>query len=82
MTAIVSEKGEVVIPKEIRDQLGILPGTVLDFAAESGALVGKKETKVDPRRKWRGAGREFIGKFGGVDAYLQMTRGRRNDDGD
>lgn len=80
MTAIVSADGEVIIPKEIRDQLGITPGTVLDFAAESGLLVGKKEPSADPRSKWLGVGRDFIAKFGGVDGYLEMTRGREDGD--
>ena len=32
MKAVVSEKGQVTIPKTLRDRLGIRPGQVLDFA--------------------------------------------------
>jgi AbrB family looped-hinge helix DNA binding protein len=46
MKANVSARGQVVIPKPIRDRLGIRPGAVLDFSAEGGRLVA---TKVTPR---------------------------------
>jgi len=31
MLATVTDKGQVTVPKEIRDRLGIKPGTKLDF---------------------------------------------------
>lgn len=31
MLATVTDKGQVTVPKEIRDRLGITPGTKLDF---------------------------------------------------
>lgn len=31
MLATVTDKGQVTVPKEIRDQLGIAPGSKLDF---------------------------------------------------
>jgi AbrB family looped-hinge helix DNA binding protein len=34
MTATVSEKGQVTVPKALRDRLGIRPGEVLDFDEE------------------------------------------------
>lgn len=37
-TAIVSEKGQVVIPAAIRRRLGIVPGTRLEFAEEGAEL--------------------------------------------
>ncbi len=48
MKAIVSEKGQVTIPKPLRDRLGIRPGHVLDFREEQGRLVGTKFTPQDP----------------------------------
>ena len=47
MKAIVSEKGQVTIPKELRVRLGIRSGQVLDFRAEDGRLVAVKEMPVD-----------------------------------
>lgn len=48
MKAIVSEKGQVTIPKQLRDRLGIEPGAVLDFDEEHGRLVAKKLRRRDP----------------------------------
>jgi AbrB family looped-hinge helix DNA binding protein len=46
-TATVSEKGQVTIPKALRDRLGIRPGQVLTFDEESGKLVASKAEQVD-----------------------------------
>lgn len=47
MKTIVSEKGQVTIPKALRDRLGILPGHVLDFQEDRGRLVATKQTVQD-----------------------------------
>lgn len=46
--AIVSEKGQVTIPKPVRDRLGLRPGQVLEIEAERGRLVARKVTAEDP----------------------------------
>jgi AbrB family looped-hinge helix DNA binding protein len=46
--ATVSEKGQVTIPKRLRDRLGIRPGQVLDFREERGKLVATKAGPDDP----------------------------------
>lgn len=48
MKSVVSEKGQVTIPKPLRDRLGIRPGEVLDFEEEAGRLVARKVTPQDP----------------------------------
>ncbi len=48
MKTTVSEKGQVTIPKTIRERLGIRPGQVLDFSAEGGRLVATKAVPEDP----------------------------------
>ncbi|MGH7411123.1 MAG: AbrB/MazE/SpoVT family DNA-binding domain-containing protein [Candidatus Methylomirabilis sp.] len=48
MKATVSEKGQVTIPKPLRERLGIRPGHVLDFRDEQGRLVATKVTPEDP----------------------------------
>jgi AbrB family looped-hinge helix DNA binding protein len=42
MKAVVSEKGQVTIPKTLRDSLGIKPGQVLEFEEQRGTLVAWK----------------------------------------
>ena len=72
MTTAVSEKGQVTIPKRVRDQLGIRAGTVLAFSAVKGKLVAEKESPGDVFAKWRGRGR-LPGRLS-VDAYLRRSR--------
>lgn len=42
MISRVSERGQVVIPKRLRDRLGIRAGQKLDFREEAGRLVATK----------------------------------------
>ena len=46
--AIVAERGQVTIPKLLRERLGITPKTVLDFREENGRLVIEKVPQRDP----------------------------------
>ena len=48
MKAIVAERGQVTIPKKLRDRLGIIPQTVLEFHEEHGKLIAVKATEKDP----------------------------------
>ena len=73
MKSIVSEKGQVTIPKAIRDTLGIRMGTELEFEALEGKLIATKRESSDPVAKWRGRGR--LPRQADVDGYLQKARG-------
>lgn len=48
MKAKVAERGQVTIPKRLRDKLGIAPGTVLEFQDQDGKLVAVKVQSQDP----------------------------------
>jgi len=73
MKSIVSEKGQITIPKALRNKLGLRAGTVLRLDIAGDKLVGCKEVSRDPVRKWRGRGRLPSGL--GVDDYLKKARG-------
>ena len=75
MNAILSDKGQVTIPKAIRDGLGLVPGSVLDFTEEEGRIIVKKTVEENPISAWRGKGRLPAGKT--VAEYLQIVRGGR-----
>ena len=72
MKTIVSEKGQITIPKQIRNRLGIVPGTVLEINTDGGKLIGFKRDETDVFEKWRGTGR--IPGHGTVDAYIDEVR--------
>ena len=77
MNAIVGERGQVTIPKQIRDRLGIKPKTVLDFHAENGRLSATKVTPADPVAEVRG----ILKLDEGVDARIARMRGDPDDHG-
>lgn len=48
MKAVVGEKGQVTIPKPLRDSLALKPGTELEFEEREGVLVGRRVAEHDP----------------------------------
>ena len=73
MNAIVSEKGQVTIPKPIRDDLGLEAGSVLAFAEDEGRIIVTKILQENPISAWRGRGILPAGRS--VDEYLDLVRG-------
>ena len=71
LTAVVSEKGQVTIPKPLRRGLGIRAGTELRFEERDGALVARRVESADPIEPLIGLG----GRRGDVDAILGEMRG-------
>ncbi len=67
MKSVVSEKGQVTIPKACRDRLGLRPGTILDFETRDGKLIAAKLQSEDVFRKWRGKaklpGRQTVNQY-------------------
>jgi len=49
MKSRVTERGQVTIPKRLRQRLGIRPGEVLDFTeGPDGSVVARKAAAGDP----------------------------------
>lgn len=47
-TATITSKGQVTIPKKIRDKLGLKPGDKVDFEVEKGDLkVSRKKYSIE-----------------------------------
>jgi antitoxin PrlF len=47
MKAKVDESGRVTIPRALRERLGIVTGTLLDFFEDQGRLIAEKTVPVD-----------------------------------
>jgi len=67
-TAVVTERGQVTIPGDIRRRLGIVPGTSLRFRAEAGKLVAVKEPGDPVSRVYGIAGK------GNTDEIMRRLR--------
>ena len=75
MAATVTSKGQITIPKAVREQLGIGPGSVIDFErTEDGRVVlVKAGKKARPSRFARLRG--SAGKGLSTDEIMALTRG-------
>lgn len=52
--ATVTSKGQVTIPKSVRDELGITPGCQVRFDLENGRVVLRREIQRAAIERWRG----------------------------
>ncbi len=49
MKSVISSKGQVTVPAEIREKLGLSPGTVVEFELSNGvALLRKGASRTRP----------------------------------
>ncbi|MGD9913704.1 MAG: AbrB/MazE/SpoVT family DNA-binding domain-containing protein [Rhizobiaceae bacterium] len=83
----VTTKGQVTIPKEIRDHLGIGPGSEVEFVqAGDGVRLVAMNDDASPEEKQRRF-RETLKRLEGTldlngmttDEYMEMVRGPRED---
>jgi AbrB family looped-hinge helix DNA binding protein len=74
MSTTVTSKGQVTIPKRVRDLLGIDPGSKVDFErAPDGRIVLVKQGKQVPSRFAKLRGR--AGKGMSTDEIMALMRG-------
>ncbi|MEK7248317.1 MAG: AbrB/MazE/SpoVT family DNA-binding domain-containing protein [Chloroflexota bacterium] len=76
-TGRLTSKGQVTIPKTIRETLGVKYGDQVDFVEKDGAIIVKKhfdEEKFDAAvEKWRGYLSHLKGKD--IDKLIDDMRG-------
>jgi AbrB family looped-hinge helix DNA binding protein len=74
----VGERGQVTIPKEIRERFGIGPETEVQFRVVKGSIVLSKAPKKLNLDKWKGSCSHTFAKLGysSVDQFIEDVRGR------
>jgi antitoxin PrlF len=80
MPTTVTSKGQVTIPKRVREHLGIVPGSQVEFdpRPDGSVMLVHKKTKGNPRRSLRS---RFTALRGSVklsmttDEIMALTRG-------
>ena len=70
MQAKVAERGQVTIPKALRNRLGIQAGTMLEFSEEQGRLIAVKAEMLDPVEEVYGS----LGRARNTDDILRELR--------
>ena len=74
----IGERGQVTIPKDIRDRFGLGPDAQVEFRVVNGSIVLKKTPKKLDLRKWKGRCRQSFSDLGysSVDQFIDDVRGR------
>ena len=76
ITARVTSKGQVTIPKAIREKLGVHPGEDVGFEEKDGMLVVSKVVTKSPFDKWVGKLKHLQGQRS--DDLVKEARGHDN----
>jgi AbrB family looped-hinge helix DNA binding protein len=74
LTAKVTSKGQITIPKEVRDKLGIQPGEDVGFESKGGIFYIKKTLKKSPFDRWVGRLKARRGQK--TDEIIDAMRGK------
>lgn len=81
---LVTTKGQVTIPIDVRKKLGIVPGTHVDIVVRKGkAEIIKAKPKHGRKTRGQIAVEKLRGKGSGkmtTDEIMQLTRGWGEDD--
>jgi len=74
----IGERGQVTIPKEIRDRFGLGPNIDVEFHVENGSIVLRKAPRKLEIERWRGRCRASFADLGyrSVDEFVEDVRGR------
>jgi antitoxin PrlF len=73
MEATVAERGQITLPKAVRDALGLTKGSVLKVELEGSRIILRKS--VDDAIS-RARGRFRLDGFATTDEAMQAVRGR------
>jgi AbrB family looped-hinge helix DNA binding protein len=73
----ITTKGQITVPKKVRDRMGLRTGDELEFIEEDGIYRIKKYLPPTPLKKYRG----YLKELNGHDPDRVVERCGRNDHG-
>jgi antitoxin PrlF len=75
ISSTISSKGQVTIPQEIRNRLGVSAGDRIDFVLEEGkTVILPSRSDGNPFEKYRGALGPFPGGEKGIKDWIDEMR--------
>jgi len=70
----ITTKGQVTIPKDVRERLGLRPGDEIEFVEDRAGFRVQKRVLASPFKKYRGYLKELAGRD--PDDLVEQMRGR------
>ena len=82
MTTTVTVKGQVTLPKKVRDAVGIKPGDKVEVRATAagGIIIEKRDAANDYDRRLREVAKMRVIRGITGDELMQLTRGEPAED--
>ncbi len=72
--AKITSKGQVTIPKDVRERLGLRPGDAIEFVEDRRGFRVQKRVAASPFKKYRGYLKHLAGRD--PDELVEQMRGR------
>jgi len=76
VTATVTSKGQVTVPKAIRERLGLKPGSTIVFEEDKTGIHVRRPSRREALAKWAGYLARTNPLDMTVDEYIAAARGR------
>jgi AbrB family looped-hinge helix DNA binding protein len=73
LKAVLADRGQITIPKLLRDKLGLVPGTVVLFELRNGKIFLTKEATGDPVASVYGC-LKGLAPYSATDKYMDEIR--------
>ena len=74
LKATIAERGQVTIPKTLREKLGLSPGTVIYFDVVDGQVLLRKESAAERVKSVYGIWKDSF-PWKSTDEYIEEIRG-------
>ena len=74
----IGERGQVTIPKDIRERFGLGPETEVEFQVVQSSIILRKKPRKLNLKKWKGRAKASFAELGytSVDQFIEDIRGR------
>ncbi len=70
----ITSKGQITIPKDVRERLGLRPGDEIEFVEDAGGYRVEKRLRASPFKRYRGYLKELAGCD--PDELVEQMRGQ------
>lgn len=69
----LTSKGQITIPKDVRERLGLKPGDEIDFVEDQSGFRVQKRIRARPFKRYRGYLKGLVGSD--PDDLIEQMRG-------